>query len=274
MKVCIPSKNRATSIKTHLFFKPKDVLIFVEPQEIQKYKIFWPEYEIVDIKKNEQGLPYVRNFIIDNVFEDKILMCDDDISYIGVRNKHGRYNDLKFNADEFISDIEKTLEENWGYGIPTDSFAFLQNQSTNQQRFFKNTKHMCGMHGLNLKELKTNNIRYDNNQMFFSAEDVDITAQILLNGGDICMDYMYALKHDVRTPGGLDKFRKETHYSLDLSVRAGVEMLSKKYGSEFVRVMRDKDGYCKSFRLDFDLLLKKKDVVLYNIDIYKKTCMI
>ena len=51
MKICIPSKNRAETITTHLFFDPKDILIFVEPQEIRKYKIFNPEYKFIDIKK-------------------------------------------------------------------------------------------------------------------------------------------------------------------------------------------------------------------------------
>lgn len=268
MKVCIPSKNRTSTIKTHLLFEPKDVLIFVEPQEIKKYKIFWPEYVFIDIKKNNQGLPYVRNFILNFVNEDKILMADDDINRLGIRNKDGRYDTLTFNVKEFLNEADKKLDTYWGYGIPTDSFAFFTNKNSNQQRLFINNRHMFGLHGLNIKKLKENNVQYDPNPMFFSAEDVDITAQILLNGGEVCIDYKYALNHDVRTPGGLSDMRKQTHFSLDLSVESGIEMLSKKYGFEFVKSIKDKEGYYKSFRLDYDLLLKNKEKVKKNCKEY------
>ena len=261
MKICIPSKGRASEMKTPLFFKPSEVLIFAEPQEVKRYKIFWPDYTIVDIKKSDQGIVYVRNFIIDYVKEDKILMIDDDANYIGVRNKDNRYDKIN-NFEEFLNTVETGLDKYWAYGIPFDCYAFFTNKNTNQQRFFVNKECLVACFGCNIKKIKENNIKYDTT--ISEGEDLDFTAQILLKNGSICTDYRYSSNFDMRTPGGLTSIRKISNFSQDLSIRQGVEKMVEKYGAEFIRINRDKNGYLKSYRVSLRLLLKRKEIAIKN----------
>ncbi len=267
MKICIPSKNRSSSIKTHLFFKPKDVLIFVEPQEVKRYKIFCPEYSIVDIEKSDQGITYVRNFITEYIDEDKLVIADDDINFFGVRNNDYRYDSL-FVFDELLNSIEEGLNKYWGYNIPNDLFAYFMNRNTNQQRLFENNRYLSVFYGINLKKFKENHIRFD--PLITDSDDIDISAQIILNNGNVCTDYKYALNHDMRSPGGLSDIRKINHFSLDSTLRTGIDVLAKKYGPEFIKMSRDEQGYLKSYYLDLQLLLKRKEIARKNYEEYLK----
>ncbi len=266
MKVCIPSKNRASTIKTHLFFKPEDVLIFVEPQEVRKYKIFWPDYDIVDIKKSDQGISFVRNYIINNINEDKIIMTDDDINYFGLRNNNYRYDKIN-DLTEMINDICEGLEKYWGYSIPSDVFAYFENRNTNQLRFHENKKTLVSFYGLNVKELKKHNIRFDNS---LEIDDIDFTIQIILNNGKICSDYKYAMSHDMRTPGGITSMRKLNSFSVDFTIREHIRQLSAKYGSEFINFTHDKDGYVHSCSINIELLQKRKEIAKKNYEKYQE----
>jgi glycosyltransferase involved in cell wall biosynthesis len=86
MIVCIPSKNRADT-QTYKLFEGSGIRVyhFVEPQEIDSY----PMPNKVSIEQNNQGISYVRNFILDWARENNhewILMCDDDIKHFGIYN--------------------------------------------------------------------------------------------------------------------------------------------------------------------------------------------
>ena len=137
MKICIASKNRAESITTHMFFNSKDVFIFVEPQEYKKYKIFNKNFTIIDIKKNNQGISYVRNFILDYTQNEKIIMADDDITFFGERNEKYRYDEL-LNPKKILIEIENGLDIYSGYTLPRILFSFFTNKDTNNKRFFIN----------------------------------------------------------------------------------------------------------------------------------------
>lgn len=266
MKICFPSKNKAAIITTHLFFEPKDVLIFVEPQEVKRYEIFWPEYTIIDIKKSEQGLIYARNFIFDYITEDKIVMADDDVYFFGVRTKEGRYDETLFNHTEFFDTIEKGLDLYWGYNIPRETFAYFTNQSLKAKRFTINSNYLSSFCGLNIKKLKENNIYFDSNLDL--CDDIDMTTQIILNDGNVCTDYMYAIKHEMRKSGGMADVKKIEQSSLDSSLRAGTSLIAKKYGFEFLKMSHDKDGYFKFYYLDFKLLQKRKEIAKENLKEY------
>lgn len=83
MIVCIPTKGRLQT-KTYKLFENVGIKVhhFIEPQEIEKYDV--PNK--VCIQKNDRGIGYVRNFILQ--WADKnnikvICMCDDDITSFG-----------------------------------------------------------------------------------------------------------------------------------------------------------------------------------------------
>ena len=87
MIVCIPTKGRPKT-QTYKLFEAAgyQVLHFVEPQEIQDYP---DDLSIVSIEKDDQGITYVRNFILDycnDLGEEWIWIADDDISGFGIYN--------------------------------------------------------------------------------------------------------------------------------------------------------------------------------------------
>jgi len=87
MIVCIPTKGRPKT-QTYKLFEAAgyQVLHFVEPQEIQDYP---DNLSIVSIEKDDQGITYARNFILDycnDLGEEWIWIADDDISGFGIYN--------------------------------------------------------------------------------------------------------------------------------------------------------------------------------------------
>jgi len=86
MIACIPTKNRVNT-KTYKLFQEAgiDVYHFIEPDEIEKYKV--PNK--INIQKNNMGISYVRNFILDwskQNNQEWIIVCDDDVDHFGEYN--------------------------------------------------------------------------------------------------------------------------------------------------------------------------------------------
>lgn len=84
MIVCIPSKGRP-STKTYKLFEAEGfkVFHFLEPQEMDKYDV--PNK--IDIGKNNGGITYVRNFILDWANKNShewAIICDDDVTNFGI----------------------------------------------------------------------------------------------------------------------------------------------------------------------------------------------
>lgn len=261
MKICIPSKSRAETMTTQTYFDPKDVLIFVEPSEIKRYQIFQPEYTIVNINENDRGIVYARNFILNYVKEDKLIMADDDIEFFGIRNKEYRYDRL-FNPKEIIKEIENGLDSFCGYTIPRLNFAYFTNrQYNNEKRLFINNSILIAFYGLNRKKLKELDIAYDDELK--EMEDLDLGAQIIIKGEKICSDYQYGINNQIRTlEGGMQIFRKTESASRDISLRKGMNYIGKKYGPEFISASHDKNGYIISMHFKFDLLGKRKGIFI------------
>jgi len=257
-------------MSTHLFFDPSEVLIFVEPQDIKKYKSFWPEYTFIDIEKNNQGLPYVRNFILKNCSEDKLIMSDDDISSFGVRNKEGRY-DAMMKRNEFLKDIEDGLDKCWGYVIPQSGFAYFMNQepgTLEEGRYYENRRTLKAFYGINVKKFKEHGIFYDTSD----NDDIDTTIQIMFNSGNILADFMYCIEARQSSPmdeGGLS-YTRESPKDVDSILRKNLKTAAERYGFEFLRAVKDKDGYLKSFYINMEQLLKRKDIAMKNYEKYLK----
>jgi hypothetical protein len=95
MIVCIPTKNRPET-KTYKLFQDAgfDVYHFIEPQEINLYKT--PNK--VCIGKNDMGISYVRNYMLDWCREKNInwsWFCDDDITHFGRYDGKTKKTDAK-----------------------------------------------------------------------------------------------------------------------------------------------------------------------------------
>tara|TARA_R110002124_G_scaffold96656_1_gene241470 strand:- start:529 stop:1260 length:732 start_codon:yes stop_codon:yes gene_type:complete len=82
----IPTKGRIKT-KTYKLFQEVgiEVVHFIEPQEIEKYKV--PNQ--VSILENDKGIGYVRNFMLNYARENNhewVLICDDDVTSFGIYN--------------------------------------------------------------------------------------------------------------------------------------------------------------------------------------------
>jgi len=86
MIVCIPSKKRPRT-KTYKLFEEAgyEVFHFIEPKEINDYQV--PNK--INIEKNDQGITYVRNFMLDWLKNRKVdwaWFSDDDVDNFGIYN--------------------------------------------------------------------------------------------------------------------------------------------------------------------------------------------
>ena len=84
MIACIPTKSRPDT-KTYKMFEDAGIPVyhFIEPQQLGMYSV----PNTVSIEKNDQGISYVRNFILDwanKNNEEWIIMCDYDVKHFGI----------------------------------------------------------------------------------------------------------------------------------------------------------------------------------------------
>jgi hypothetical protein len=98
MKVAIASRGRAGKVRPLKWLTIKPYL-FIEPHQIEEYQVYKDQAEIINIRKDNQGLIYVRNFIF-NYFDEPILMLDDDVTNI----------DERINGKLVKADINKFFE--------------------------------------------------------------------------------------------------------------------------------------------------------------------
>lgn len=80
----IPTKSRFKT-KTYSLFEKVGIKVyhFIEPQEMQLYDV--PNK--INIGLNDQGVTYVRNFMLDFARKNKmdwVIICDDDVQNFGI----------------------------------------------------------------------------------------------------------------------------------------------------------------------------------------------
>jgi len=86
MICCIPTRGRPET-KTYKLFEEAGIRFFhfIEPQELSSYNV--PNK--VSIGQDNQGIAYVRNFILDWAKENNhqwVIVCDDDVNSFGIYN--------------------------------------------------------------------------------------------------------------------------------------------------------------------------------------------
>ena len=136
--ICIVSKDRADICKTHnlLDFKGINHFYMVEPQDYNSYVKRFGKDKVIDIKKNDKGIYYVRNFCIEWSKENgysKHWQVDDDLNSLHYREMdvtRGLRNTEKIsNPIDMLLYIEEIADRcvNYGAGCLThDGFAFAK----------------------------------------------------------------------------------------------------------------------------------------------------
>ena len=163
----IPTKNRFKT-KTYKLFEEADIEFkhFIEPKEFDLYNV--PNK--VNINKNDQGISYVRNFMLNYARENKhdwVIFCDDDVNSFGIYNG----KTVKKDASIWLEVLEKAKKLPFELiGINYTQHAWHEKTSYSINKKFAE---VCVL--MNIKKIHWN---YNEN----TKEDRDFQMQTIKNG--------------------------------------------------------------------------------------------
>jgi hypothetical protein len=133
--ICIPTKGRPKT-KTYKLFNSAgfEVYHFIEPQDIDSYDV----PNMVSIEKNDQGIGYARNFILQFAKDKKwdlICQCDDDVNSFGyVKNNKSIKSDASI-FNEMLPIIDKMPFELYGMSFRQFAWGEKNKYSINSKTF-------------------------------------------------------------------------------------------------------------------------------------------
>lgn len=232
IRVCVPSLKRAGEVLT-LGFCPSAAL-YVSPEEAAAYRAAYSNAEIVECAAGVQGnIARVRNHIMDREFEngaDVVLMLDDDIKGVEYWRNNKRVKMLSSDFLPFVEKYSRVCAEwgfkMWGINCVTDKLAYCEHIPFSTKVFSGGPFqcHLCG-----------GGLRYD--ERIPLKEDYDMMIQQcnrwrgVLN---VRRFHVWVLQHENKGGCALYRnFQKE---------REQLEMLIRKWGSDIVRVDKQRRG--------------------------------
>lgn len=201
MKIAIPSKARPDIITLDLL-KSNEIYIFVEPQDLNDYKKYKGRVKkIVNIEKNDQGIVYVRNFILDYFKQgDEVMMLDDDIQ--GFYRMAGK-EVVKIGIEDTMKLFEQSFKicqnggsKLWGLYPIANAFYMSCKNPINVKGFIIATA--CG--------IVVSDLRFEEEAGL--KEDYDFTMQHIKKFGKVLRWNCYAVKaKHYKNKGGLTEIR-------------------------------------------------------------------
>lgn len=224
MRVAIASKGRAGEIKNFkwLTIKPE---IFVEPQEYENYlKEYGYRANIVNIGKNDQGLTFVRNYILD-YYQEPFLMLDDDVDDICER-VNGKL--VKANIDHFFKYLEETMvkKDLTQLGV---SFRPSNRFNSGELKYFDRAWAIKYINPLKLKNIRILDFGMG------SFEDYVLCLQMYVGGRVFATTYKYAFGCSAKmgtNKGGCQTFRNAERSKIaayEIQRRFGPRLVEVKY---------------------------------------------
>lgn len=231
LNIFIPTKGRYENCKTaNLIGAYKNLFLVVEPQEYNKYKANFPDFNIIQLPQNNKGIIYCRNFIKQFTEEKGIKyywQIDDDISYIYKRDntKLVRHNPLK----ALIYCTSYFLDENIAVGaLEYRQFAWSANKDIILNSFCDSVVFM--------NNILTKNMRYTEG----TKEDRDFCIQTINKGlatGRITK-YAFSAPANGSNKGGL----KEIFYDIQGAELNTCKKMVEIWGSDICRHIVKPDG--------------------------------
>ena len=222
--IFIPSKNREDG-KTFNLLKDIDCnkYIVVEPQDFEKYQKYSDNFEIIKIDKNNQGLPYARNFLKQCAEKkyDWFWQIDDDISQFFETKNNKNVKISPETALDKAQDLFKVLPVALG-SLEYQQFAW------SQKKEFKLNSYADCVVCFNTK--RTRKYKYDNKQHL--KQDRDLVLQIL-NDKQFTMRtcrISFGAPTMGTNKGGLQSIYREN------KEKEAVESLIKKWGSNLIKI--------------------------------------
>lgn len=193
----IPTKGRLNT-KTYKLFEDVGIEVkhFIEPQEIDKYKI--PNK--VSILENNKGIGYVRNFMINYAKENNyqwVLICDDDVTAFGIYNGKTIKKDAAIWFDIF-NKVKNLPFELIGINYTQHAWHEKTNYSIN-----KKYTEVCVL-------VNVSKINWNYRSEFNTKEDRDFALQTIKNGNGILRfnHYWFACPDVGSNTGGLQDIYK------------------------------------------------------------------
>lgn len=87
------------------------ITVFVEPQDMELYSLYYPNLYLYNIGHNNKGLPFVRNFMLQYAYNNDLIWywnLDDDVKLFEVEDgkcKHAYIDILQKAEQYFINDL-------------------------------------------------------------------------------------------------------------------------------------------------------------------------
>ena len=194
--IFIPSKSRANDsiLLKHLNNKRLPFHVVVEPQDAKKYLETYPYGKIIILPKNNGGIAYVRQYILEYAHSKKmtwIWMLDDDISpQISVIDRNN-----KLSKKSLYATMQQIITESFQRGFPKaykidinkhiDKIAQIGFKHVlwlrEYPKYSINAQVVCNqITALNVPLLQKHQIGYHPGLNF--REDIDLTLQIMQSG--------------------------------------------------------------------------------------------
>lgn len=217
MKVVIPSKNRADTIEEgalHLF---PDAIVCVAESERDDYLKVVPANQLLLHSDDVTGIAPIRQWILDNVDDEVVVQCDDDvsevISLIGMTTRKIKDVDsikaIVMQAAECASDAGCSV------------FGFNQSWDVRKFNFLKPFKNCLWVGGL--IGIVGRRIKYDTSLKL--RADIDFCLQSLLVDRIIWQDSRFAFVHKRwKGKGGNSTNRSAERH------KAEIDYLKRKWG--------------------------------------------
>lgn len=238
IKIFIPTKGRLDNQKTYdilvsLGLKP---VLVVEPQEHDRATVLG--YPHLTLPLNNQGIVYVRNFILSYCREKNIdycVMIDDDVNYFG-KTDFVKKKVIKDNT-AFLSALDYFYKAKMSGGMEYVQFAWAGKKPVTFNKGFQ----VC--HFLYLPNIPKN-LWYD----VPNKEDKDFGIALLMNGVETFNLVACAISvPSIGTnKGGLNEMYANKEDNI------GAVNLQNKWGSDIIELVHKKDG-----RIDANIKWRK-----------------
>lgn len=242
--ILIPSKDRAKKnyLLEQLQKNNLEFYYFIEPQEIKKYTDVISIKNIINIKENDMGIAYVRNFILKYAQKNKIKRywtLDDDLNNF----YHREEKKMIKNDISVLSKVEKQFaNKNYGiYALEYQQFAW----SASKDRVENSYMDCCVC--IDSEKAEKKQIIYDNSVSL--KEDRDFGMQFVKQGYNNARSTLFAFScpKNGSNKGGLSKVYAEGNEEEKM-----VEKMIDKWGVDICKKIIKKDG-----RVDVKIFWKK-----------------
>ncbi len=206
--------------------------LVVEPQDQERYRVRFPSSDVLVLQGNDQGLPFVRNFILDHARSigcDWFWMIDDDVTWFSevqgnkcVKAKSGQVLGMASDLIQRSSSVAQVALE-------YQQFAWSAGGRVTENGY-------CDVVvAINAKRTKT--IRYRDSVAL--KEDRDFTLQVLASGWNTnrLTRFAFACPKNGSNRGGLSPL-----YAINGREEQASREMVKLWGSEVCQFNRKSDG--------------------------------